>query len=184
MADPVLIDKSLFLQATFVPAAVNWNRLEGRPRREDFARSLKAEVRDPLWMICRQWQFGELRAENTGSAIDARLQLHVGQLDSYAPAGDVARPYDDSIPLEVRVEREPVPMSLAVRVQAGRHFTRLLGPLWSGVVKAAYLKRYPIEAQHRSRKASSSRQRYEGARLLLGGSRTAAGRRGGARRHS
>ena len=146
MASPVLIDKALFLQAEFVSAVVNWNRLEGRPRREDFARSLKAEVRDPLWALCRQWQFGEFRGENTGSAIKARLQMRVGRLDAYAPADDVARPYDDSVPLEVRVEREPIPMALGVRVQIGRHFTRLIGSLWSDNVKAEYLNRYRIVA--------------------------------------
>jgi hypothetical protein len=146
MASPVLIDKALFLQAEFVSAVVNWNRLEGRPRREDFARSLKAEVRDPLWALCRQWQFGEFRGENTGSAITARLQMRVGRLDAYAPTGDVALPYDDRVPLEVRVEREPVPMSLGVRVQIGRHFSRLIASLWSGIVKASYLNRYRIVA--------------------------------------
>jgi hypothetical protein len=146
MPDPVLIDKGLFLQAEFAPAVVNWNRLEGRPRQEDFARSLKAEIRDPLWMICRQWQFGELRGENTGSAIKARLQLRVTRLDSYASANNAASPYDDTVPLEVRVEREPVPMALGMRVQIGRHFGRLAGNLWGGRIKAAYLARYPIEA--------------------------------------
>src|SRR5439155_11664780 len=34
-----------------VPTIVMWNRLEGRPRRPDFTRALKAEVRDPLWML-------------------------------------------------------------------------------------------------------------------------------------
>jgi len=28
-----------------------WNRLEGRPRSADFERSLRAEVRDPLWFL-------------------------------------------------------------------------------------------------------------------------------------
>jgi hypothetical protein len=146
MPDPVLIDKALFLQAEFAPAVVNWNRLEGRPRQEDFARSLKAEIRDPLWMVCRQWQFGELRGENTGSAIKATLQLRVTRLDSYAPASNAASPYDDTLPLEVRVEREPIPMALGLRVQIGRHFGRLAGNLWSGSIKAAYLARYPIAA--------------------------------------
>lgn len=146
MASPILIDKALFLQAEFVSAVVNWNRLEGRPRREDFARSLKAEVRDPLWALCRQWQFGEFRGENTGSAINARLQMRVGRLDAYAPADGTARPYDDRVPLEVRVEREPMPMTLGVRVQVGRHFSRVLGSLWSGAIKDAYLNRYRIEA--------------------------------------
>ncbi len=154
MPNPFLIDQNLFLQQAFTPAAVNWNRLEGRPRKEDFTRSLRAEVRDPLWMICRQWQLGEFRAENTGSAVTARLQINSAKLDRYAPAGDTARPYDDTLPLEVRVEREPVPMSLAVRVQIGRHFARLLGNAFSGVVKGRYLERYAIQASTDPEKAA------------------------------
>ena len=40
------------------PAVTAYNRLEARPRAHDFTRSLRAEVRDPLWMITRQWQLG------------------------------------------------------------------------------------------------------------------------------
>ena len=145
MPDPVLIDKNLFLQATFAPAVVSWTRLEGRPRKEDFARSLRAEVRDALWMICRQWQFGEFRAEDAGSAVTARLQVDAGRIDSFAPAGDQGRPFDDRLPLEVCVEREPIPMSLDVRVQIGRHFIRLAGSTWSGTVRSEYLQQYSID---------------------------------------
>ena len=31
-----------------LPAITYWNRLEGRPRADDFTRALKAEVRDAL----------------------------------------------------------------------------------------------------------------------------------------
>src|SRR5262249_15704622 len=41
------------------PTITAWNRLEGRPRRDDFSRALKAEVRDAAWMLARQWQIGE-----------------------------------------------------------------------------------------------------------------------------
>jgi hypothetical protein len=46
--------KDLLLSATFRPAVTLWNRLEGRPRQADFERSLRAEIRDPLWMLTRQ----------------------------------------------------------------------------------------------------------------------------------
>ena len=42
-----------------IPTITMWNRLEGRPRRHDFDRALKAEVRDALWMLTKQWQMGE-----------------------------------------------------------------------------------------------------------------------------
>ena len=55
------------------PTSVAWNRLEGRPRRPDFTRALKAEVRDPLWLLTRQWQMGEFLGEDAGSPIGAKV---------------------------------------------------------------------------------------------------------------
>jgi hypothetical protein len=42
-----------------LPSVVTWNRLEGRPRSDDLTRPIRAEVRDPAWMLARQWQFDE-----------------------------------------------------------------------------------------------------------------------------
>ena len=56
-----------------------WNRLEGRPRTTDFERSLRAEVRDPLWFLTRQWQFGEFQGEDAASPIDVALGIRVGR---------------------------------------------------------------------------------------------------------
>ena len=53
-----------------VPLVRGWNRLEGRPRSADFERSLRAEVRDPLWFLTRQWQYGEFEGEDAGSPIE------------------------------------------------------------------------------------------------------------------
>src|SRR5207253_9879904 len=54
------------------PRVRGWNRLEGRPRSADFARSLRAAVRDPIWFLTRQWQYGEFEGDDAGSPIDAR----------------------------------------------------------------------------------------------------------------
>jgi hypothetical protein len=102
-----------------------WNRLEGRPRRADFERSLRAEVRDPLWFLTRQWQFGEFEGEDAGSPIDARIAYEVAPFDGYR-ADDRVWPYDNKTPLEMRVEREAVPFDLMVHMQAARVFERLL----------------------------------------------------------
>ena len=50
------------------PTVTVWNRLEGRPRTRDFDRALRAEVRDALWMLTRQWQLGEFRGDDAGLA--------------------------------------------------------------------------------------------------------------------
>jgi hypothetical protein len=49
------------------PTVTVWNRLEGRPRSTEFGRALRFEVRDPLWLLTRQWQFGEFEGADAGT---------------------------------------------------------------------------------------------------------------------
>ena len=48
----------LFRRLPELPVIKGWNRLEGRPRTVNYERALRAEVRDALWFLARQWQFG------------------------------------------------------------------------------------------------------------------------------
>lgn len=108
-----------------VPLIRGWNRLEGRPRSADFERSLRAEVRDPVWFLTRQWQFGEFEGEDAGSPIDARLAYASTLLDTFEVAGK-ASAYDAGVPLETRVEAEPAAFDLMLHMQVARVFERLL----------------------------------------------------------
>ena len=56
LTNVMLAEPLLLLEAYREPAITAYNRLEARPRAHDFTRSLRAEVRDALWMITRQWQ--------------------------------------------------------------------------------------------------------------------------------
>src|SRR6476469_8503880 len=94
-----------------IPVVRGWNRLEGRPRSEDFERSLRAEVRDPLWFLTRQWQYGEFEGEDAGSPIDARVVYTTAPFDRVS-AGAAAEPYDPRTPLEVSVTREAAAFDL------------------------------------------------------------------------
>ena len=107
------------------PFVRGWNRLEGRPRSADLERSLRAEVRDPLWFLTRQWQFGEFEGEDAGSPIDARIAFDTYALDGYSAAGQTV-PYRSDLPLETRARREPVPFDLLLHIQAAQVFERLL----------------------------------------------------------
>src|SRR5258706_5731212 len=82
-----------------------WNRLEGRPRTANFSRALKAEVRDALWMLTRQWQMGEFRGDDAGSPILARYQLSQAPLGNYQPGDAGSFTIDPEVPLEATVER-------------------------------------------------------------------------------
>lgn len=108
-----------------VPLIRGWNRLEARPRQTDFERSLRAEVRDPLWFLTRQWQFGEFEGEDAGSPIDARIAYQSSSLNAFETDGN-SLPYDPQTPLEVRVESEAPAFDLMLHMQAVRVFERAL----------------------------------------------------------
>ncbi|MCP4998657.1 MAG: hypothetical protein GY933_07805 [Hyphomicrobiales bacterium] len=98
--------------AALQPAVRGQNRLEGAPRAEDFSRSLRAEARDPIWYLTRQWQFGEFRGDDAGSPIDARIKMRKRVLSGFAPRGRSFGPMPGDLPLETVVEREAVPVDL------------------------------------------------------------------------
>ena len=86
--------KQQFLSDAFNPSITNWNRLEGRPRSHDFDRSLRAEVRDALWMLCRQWQFGEFDGEDAGTTVVAKTQVSTSVITRFAGQDRQALAYD------------------------------------------------------------------------------------------
>ena len=96
-------------------SVTTWSRLEPHAATPELAPSLAAPVGDPLWLLHRQWAYGELQGEDAGSPIDVRLTGERAALSRYHPGPlartppDVARDYTDlRLPLEVAVERERV----------------------------------------------------------------------------
>jgi hypothetical protein len=135
---------NLFLTAYRVPDITAYNRLEPRARTENFVRSLRAEIRDPLWMLTRQWQMGELEAEDAGSAIDARLLTTQAHVDRIALREGAGQQYDLELPLETIVEREVIPFTHALRVQIGQYFLKLHTPALRAKYAASYLTAFPF----------------------------------------
>lgn len=130
---------------------VQWSRIEPQARDASLAPGLEARIFDPLWMLARQWQFGELTADaDLGSAVTAEVTAEVMPLTSYRPGrrGDFpAQPYDpSSTPLEILVQREEVdtaPTAL-FRARAGLHFARLLDAHGVGHLARGYAAAYPL----------------------------------------
>lgn len=145
----VELNKGLDIRALF-PALTCWNRLEGSPRAQDLTRSLRAEVRDPLWMLTRQWQLGEFRFDNAGSPCLAKVQVQTTPLQAVQGRVGLAQAYDPTVPLETLVERRPIRLTYPVRLQIGRYWLKLLRQRAAdGRVSADYgpdyLKAYPFQ---------------------------------------
>jgi hypothetical protein len=122
-------DIKVALRERSFPTVTLWNRLEGRPRRDDFDRALKAEVRDALWMLTKQWQTGEFKADDAGSPVFAKLRMSTAPVTRYRPGEAAVEPFPDALPLETRVEQRPLRwelgghrMHLDLRAQAGRQW--------------------------------------------------------------
>ena len=65
-----------FISSTCEPLRI-WSRLEPRARQVDFAGTLSAPIADPMFLLGRQWQFGEFAGTDAGSAIFATLAREI-----------------------------------------------------------------------------------------------------------
>jgi hypothetical protein len=120
-----------------VPSITWWNRLEPRPRAPRIAETLAAAVRDPLWLLARQWQFGEFQAEDAGSPAAVELRARLSPFLSWRPPGGSSAPLPRGRPLEAVVEAEPFTPDLATRVELGHTFLALLAERLDGPVPTA-----------------------------------------------
>ncbi len=154
-------DKGLLNKKYREPAVTAYSRLEPRPRSENFERSLRAEVRDALWMLTRQWQTGELAAEDAGSAIDARLLTRSVHIDRMALREGPGTDWDETVPMEAFVEKEPAPMTLARRLRLGQQFIRLL----PAARRATYTDRCRASFQMPTDQEDQHRGQIEGMNL-------------------
>lgn len=148
MADRfAVIDMPQALEAKSFPTVTLWNRVEGRPRTVNFERALRAEVRDALWMISRQWQVGEFKGEDAGSPVSAKVHLSTTRLTQLRLGDAAPRPLDANVPLEAQVESQPVRFSIGptrvaldLRLMMGRRWLKLIAGI--GNYSAAFIDKY------------------------------------------
>ena len=150
-----------------MPSLTTWMRLEPRSRDTEMNTSLQARIYDPLWLLARQWQFGEFQGEDNGSPVMARWRGESAPLTRFYPGAITpstkidAPSYDGSrMPLETLVEREAVrpsadqtsqPGKLRLAAEAGQHFLRMLNqqPLSADVLpvyRTAFIREYSFQA--------------------------------------
>lgn len=146
MITPEIFIKSLITPEILDPAVITYNRLEPRPRSADFERSLKAEIRDALWMLARQWQTGEFTGEDASRAIQLQACVHTTRVTRVSRRNDPAEAYDSSVPLEAFIEAEPAPVDLRLRLEMGQYWLRLLRQFnVSPAADAIFRGAYPVE---------------------------------------
>ncbi len=133
-----------------IPTVKAWNRLEARPQTDNFDRALKAEIRDALWMLTKQWQMGEFAGDDAGSPVTTKVHIATTQLTKFKADGNPVKSFDNDVPLETKVEQQKIPLSwnkqimhIDLRLQLGRCWLKLMAkdPVIAGLA-ADYRKKY------------------------------------------
>ena len=112
------------------PLAVTWwNRLEPRPRSPEVQETVAARVRDPLWFLTRQWQFGEFQGEDAASPAWIQLRARTAPFTGWRPRAQGVAPgpmQPIGAPLEELVETEGFTPDLALQAEFGVFFGAML----------------------------------------------------------
>ncbi|HEU5060572.1 MAG TPA: hypothetical protein VFU21_28770, partial [Kofleriaceae bacterium] len=127
-----------------MPSITYWSRLEPRPRAASFADAIAARVRDPAWLLCRQWQLGEFQGEDAGSPAFVTVRRRLGRLDSWSAPGGDAQPLT-SAPLEaLLLGEEGDAGDLGLAAEIGAAFEETLAARGQGTLVPAFRSAYPI----------------------------------------
>lgn len=112
--------------AAFLFDPPGWTRLEPQSRSGDPTPGLEARLHDPLWLLTRQWQFGEFAAEDAGSPVAVHVGSRTVPVTGWIPgdklAGNPPQPLPGGDLLEPSIEREPTRArgpALRARAEAG-----------------------------------------------------------------
>jgi len=144
-------------------------RLDLSTHNPDLQDGLQARIHDPLWMLGRQWQFGEFNGADAGSPAAAQVIVDIAAVTRYQPGPrsgpHPARPYAAAgLALETLVEAEPVTddshPNWRLAAESGRHLFRLLetarlGPTRAQWLASTYVLTAPTAEQAKQIDASS-----------------------------
>jgi hypothetical protein len=150
MANPLVIrNLNAELAERQRPSVTIWNRLEGRPRSVEFTRALRAEIRDGLWMLTRQWQMGEFHGDDAGSPVLAKVQVSQAAVTTFQARDGTPVAFDRTLPLEALAERRDLDNldtgglgAIDLRMMLGRRFLKRI----PSVYRPAYVERYAFVA--------------------------------------
>lgn len=107
-----------------------FKRISTRPRshKEDLSLNYQAQIRDPLWLLARQWQMGEFQGEDAASPYWVRFKANFSEVHSIAGAGMTSEEYaTQNVPLVKSIERQSVLRdNFNFRTKVGQRFEALL----------------------------------------------------------
>ncbi len=118
----------------FITEPPGWTRLEPQSVSGDPTPGLEARIHDPLWLLMRQWQLGELGGADAGSPVSVEVTTATSDVIALLPGDPAAnqpvRPWHAGDLLEPLVEQESIPTEgpgLRAQAEAGAQLVLELG---------------------------------------------------------
>ncbi|SEM50628.1 hypothetical protein [Paenibacillus sp. OV219] len=144
--------QEVFDKVRKIPSILMWNRLEGRPRTLKFDRALRAEVRDPLFLLTKQWQMGEFQGDDAGSPVITKVHMETTRFQKYKANSHPAQKFESNIPFETKVEHRTLPfkagdqeLSLDIRLLMGRQWLKMADSPELHGLKKVFIQAYSIK---------------------------------------
>lgn len=133
-------------------------RLEPQSVSGDPRHGAEARIADPLWLLGRQWQLGELLGEDAATPVSVRVSRRSLPITAWAPAADVGdtpaavavadwRPWPEGATLDELVEHVPraaAENGLRWRAETGAQLTEMLREAGCADSAAALLEAHPL----------------------------------------
>lgn len=143
------IKNSLFPRENGSPGFIPQFRLENRSRDPNNETGLEMRIADPLWMLGRQWQFGEFKGEDNGSPIGVKANFRKEKTTHYSFPADAQQKALNGTPLEAKVEAITVqPLDLRGKVRVGQKMEALVREHFSVPEAATFIDKlrnqYPL----------------------------------------
>jgi hypothetical protein len=142
-------------------------RTEPRTTSGDLEAGIAVRVSDPLWLLGRQWQLGELLGEDAGSPVSIDLAAESAMISRFRRVGQTAGvSYDPkALPLDALTAdtvRADTRWTARLQVDTGRAFLRALAEAGVDGHGSAYREAFPIDGPS----AELRRTDPAGARLV------------------
>lgn len=146
------IKRKLYPVEAGIPGFIPQFRLEGRSRDANNDSGLEMRIADPLWLLGRQWQFGEFKGEDNGSPISIKANYRKEQTGFYSFPNSGKHLETGNVPLEARVEAMEVrPSDLRSKVRIGQKFEELIKAHFPSSESSAFINKlrneFPLKVE-------------------------------------
>lgn len=84
------------------------SRLEPKNKSTDLTEGIQARIKDPCWLLGRQWQMGEFRAQNGGTPVRTEISFLKRPMNRMIRGNFETPNFDLEKPLEMLAEEEPL----------------------------------------------------------------------------